>query len=80
MYIDEVESSPLAIFIQTDGCFSYLNPRFTLFDVPDTQAIIGKPVTEHIHPEDRDKVAERIRKLNEEQNPAPVPERADGAG
>jgi PAS domain S-box-containing protein len=62
-----VENAPEAIFLQKEGRFAYANPAaLTLFGVDDPKEIMGRGVLEFIHPDDRDRVAERIRLLNEE--------------
>ena len=61
-----VESSPYAIFIQTGGCFSYVNHgALLLFGASSAEEILGRRVLELIHPDYRSIVAERIHSLNE---------------
>lgn len=68
-----VETAPEAIFIQTQGYFSYLNPAGAeLFGVEEKSLLIGKPVIDFFHPDDRAIVSERIRILNEDRKSVPV--------
>jgi PAS domain S-box-containing protein len=65
-----VESAPYAIFIQTRGCFSYLNHgALLLFGASSAEEILGRRLVELIHPDFRSKVAERINALNELHQP-----------
>ena len=60
-----VEASPDGIFIQTGGRFRYLNPAArVLFGADVDQDLVGTPVLESFHPDVRETVAARIRKLN----------------
>ncbi|WP_170181264.1 PAS domain S-box protein [Chlorobaculum thiosulfatiphilum] len=79
-----VESAPDAIFIQTGGCFAYLNrSAVSLFGASKTEEILGRRVVDLVHPDFRDLVAERIRQLNKSQQAMPILEerilRLDGA-
>ncbi len=79
-----VESTPDAVFVQTRGVFSYLNPAaLALFGVSRTDQLVGESVVEHFHPECRVQVAERIQRLNTLKIPAPPARerilRADGS-
>ncbi|MFZ5775750.1 MAG: PAS domain S-box protein [Thermodesulfobacteriota bacterium] len=66
-----VESSPDAIFIQTNGRFAFVNPAtVALFGATDEKQLLGKPVLEQFHPEIRATAAERIRQLNTERQAA----------
>ncbi len=72
-----VEQSPEAIFIQTRGCFAYLNPAArVLFGATEAEPLVGRPVIELFHPDVRAMVASRIRRLNERrESQAPLTER-----
>lgn len=62
-----ISSAPDAIFIQTEGCFSFVNPRaLELFGAETEQQLLGQPVLERFHPDYRKGAAERIRGLNRE--------------
>jgi len=79
-----VESAPDAIFIQTNGCFAYLNPMAVeLFGAVDDKQLVGRPVPDRFHPDYREAILARIHRLNEERQFAPVSEekilRCDGA-
>lgn len=68
-----VESAPDAIFVQTNRRFAYVNSATVrLFGAKSAEQLIGKPVLERFHPDDRDAVADRIRQLNEEKIPVPT--------
>ncbi|MFP3998652.1 MAG: transporter substrate-binding domain-containing protein [Desulfobacterales bacterium] len=65
-----VESAPEAIFIQTEGCFAYLNPAAVkLFGADSDKELLGKPVMDRFHPDYHEVVKERIRLLNQEKKP-----------
>ena len=67
-----VESASNAIFLQREGRFAYANPASArLFGADGPDALIGLPIIERIHPDDRESVAERIRSLNEDLHDAP---------
>ncbi len=68
-----VESAPDAIFIQTGGCFAYLNrSAISLFGASKAEEILGRRIVDLIHPDYRDLVAERIRQLNKSQQGVPI--------
>lgn len=61
-----VEGAPEAIFIQIEQKFAYLNPAACkLFGIKSENELLGKPVIERFHPKFHEKIAERIKKLNE---------------
>lgn len=65
-----VEGAPDPIFIQTDNKFAYLNPAAcTFFGINSPEELIGTPILERVHPDNRDIVVERIRLLNVERKP-----------
>lgn len=79
-----VESAPEGIFIQTRGCFSYLNrTALLMFSAAAMDDLLGKEVLTSTHPDFRSIVAERIRGLNEQRRSAPALEekmlRLDGS-
>lgn len=60
-----IESAPDAIFVQTKGCFAYVNKAAQeLFGVDTPDRLLGTPVIEHFHPSDHEAIKERIRELN----------------
>jgi PAS domain S-box-containing protein len=68
-----VENAPDAIFIQTRGCFAYVNAAMVrLLGAQTPEQLVGRSILEIIQPDDRALVAERIRHINEarEQKPA----------
>jgi PAS domain S-box-containing protein len=57
-----VEHAPFAIFLESDLEFRYLNrAAATLFGASGTQQLVGTPVLDRVHPEDRAAVRERSR-------------------
>ncbi|MDZ7833918.1 MAG: ATP-binding protein [Desulfobacterales bacterium] len=67
-----VENAPDAIFIQTDGCFTYFNPAtLKLFGAKTAKELIGEPVINRFHPDHREAIKKRIRRLNQEKEPIP---------
>jgi PAS domain S-box-containing protein len=65
-----VESAPEAIFIQTEGRFAYVNPAASrLFGAETPDQLVGRTVLDQFHPDFREVVAGRIRRLNEERQP-----------
>ena len=79
-----VESAPEAIFVQSKGCFVYLNPAmFRLFGASTPEELLGKDIMERIAPEYHEAVHERIRVQRETGNTAPLMEqeylRLDGS-
>ena len=78
-----VETAPEAIFIQTRGCFAYLNPAAVgFFGAAGAEQLLGQPVADRIHPARRAAVLERLRHLDDIQQPVPLTEetilRCDG--
>lgn len=68
-----VESSPDAIFVQTDGRFAYLNSTaLNLFGAGSADDLLGSPVLERFHPDYRESVRERIRLLNQQKTKVPL--------
>ena len=68
-----VQSAPEAIFIQTKGCFAFLNPMAVqLFGAVDDKQLIGVPAVERYHPDCRASVLERMRQNNTEGVAVPV--------
>jgi PAS domain S-box-containing protein len=64
-----IESAPDAIFVQTKGCFAYVNKATQeLFGVDSPNSLLGTPVVEHFHAIDREAVKQRIRQLNVEKD------------
>ncbi len=61
-----VEGAPDPIFIQTDMKFAYLNPAACrLFGIISANELLGKPVMERFHPDNHEKIRQRIHDLNE---------------
>jgi PAS domain S-box-containing protein len=68
-----VESSPDAIFVQTDKRFAFLNnTAVRLFGADSMEVLRGKPVLERMHPDSREAVRKRIHTLNGEKSTVPL--------
>ena len=68
-----VETAPEAIFIQTDGRFSYVNAAgLRLFGATRPGDLVGQPVMDRFHPDFRGRIRERMRVLNEEKQQVPA--------
>ncbi|TVQ59796.1 MAG: PAS domain S-box protein [Phycisphaerales bacterium] len=66
-----VETSPDGVFIQSEGRFAFVNSTMVrMLGAPSSEEVIGRQVLDMFHERDRPAVAERIRRLNEEQIPA----------
>ena len=79
-----MESAPEAIFIQAHKCFAYLNAAtLRLFGATSKDQLLGRPILERGHADDRAAVTERSRYVNEEREPNPSAElrylRLDGS-
>jgi PAS domain S-box-containing protein len=71
-----VEWSPEAIVVHQDGCISYVNPAAaTVLGAASTGQLIGLPVLDLVHPDDRAQAADAIRRLLSEHKPTPLSER-----
>lgn len=67
------EDSPEGIFIQTDGLFSYNNKAaLEIFGVNKNEELTGTPVIERFHPDYRQIITERIKKLNSGKQKVPL--------
>ena len=79
-----VESSPDAIFVQTDGRFRYVNrAAVKLFGAVGPEDLLSRPVMERFHPQVHDAIRARIQQLNEQRRAVPRAEeiflRLDGS-
>jgi len=79
-----VEGAPDAIFVGTEGRFSYLNNKAcNLLGAESSYQLLGQPILDRIHPSFRDMVKERIRILYEDKESVPLAEevyiRLDGS-
>lgn len=79
-----VQSAPDAIFIQTNECFSYLNDRaLALFGASSPDQMLGRKVLDMTHPDYREMVGKRMRRVNTSRQALPVIEerllRLDGS-
>jgi len=70
-----VESSPDAIFIQTHGCFTYVNEAtLKLYGAKTTDELIGRQVVDQVHEDHKEAVRQRIHELNVLQRAVPMKE------
>lgn len=79
-----VDSSPDAILIHSAGRYVFANPAaLSLYGADHSGQLVGRPITDFVHPDSRQVVAERIKRLYEERKPVPLAEqrivRLDGA-
>lgn len=65
-----VDSAPLPIFIQTEGCFAYLNrAAVQTFGGGTVAELLGKPFIERFHPDIRDEANSYISNPDNSQQP-----------
>lgn len=70
-----VENAPDGIFVQTNGQFAYVNNAAArMFGAQTSAAMIGQPVLDRMHPDYRESVRERIRRLNVDRKAVPAVE------
>jgi PAS domain S-box-containing protein len=66
-YRSLVELSPVAIAVHRDGRYLYVNPAGArLFDAASPEDLVGRSVLDLVHPDDREAVSGRIRRIVEE--------------
>ena len=67
-----VETSPDAVLLLTDGRIAFVNRSGAkLYGAQRPEDLVGAPILDRVHPDDRDRVEERLRKLMQERLPAP---------
>lgn len=70
-----VEAAPDAIIVEAEGAFSYLNAAaLRHFGIAAAEQILGRPLLDSVHPDDRGRVREKLRMLNEEKAHVPAEE------
>jgi PAS domain S-box-containing protein len=70
-----VEGAPLGMFIQSAGCFQYLNPAaLSMFGAESLGQVIGQNSEDWVHPSGHSMIRQRIRTLEEEGMPVPFVE------
>lgn len=79
-----VELAPEAVFIQTGGCFAYVNGAAQqLFGARSAEELIGRSVLDLFRADQHEQISARIRMLNEDQKVVPSAEevcvRLDGS-
>jgi PAS domain S-box-containing protein len=71
-YRQLVELCPDGIFIQTQGKFSLVNrATLELYGAANAEELIGKPVLDFVHPQNREIVKKRLRQLQEDTKNVP---------
>lgn len=72
-----IESSPDAIFVQTQERFAYLNSSAVrLFGAQSERDLLGKSVMERFHPDSQGYIQDRIQRVNAETKQLPLLEAA----
>jgi len=70
-----VELSPEPIFVHADFKYVYVNPAFvSLMGASHAEELLGRSVLDHVHPDFRDAVRERVRLQVDEDKTPPVTE------
>ncbi|OIO54760.1 MAG: hypothetical protein COX57_06720 [Alphaproteobacteria bacterium CG_4_10_14_0_2_um_filter_63_37] len=65
-----VEISPNAVIVHSQGIVTFANPSAArVMGVSDPAELLGRNVMDHVHPDDRPTVAERIRQAMSEDRP-----------
>jgi len=68
-----VETSPDAVFVRDKHCFMYLNAAAVrLFGAVSEKDLIGTPIIERYHPEDRSKILQRMQMIEDNEKPLPL--------
>lgn len=79
-----VEVAPVPIGVHREGRWVYINPAgLRLLGAVDASEVIGRPIMDFVHPDDRGAILERVRHMEEKQNRPTPPQqfrmiRADG--
>jgi PAS domain S-box-containing protein len=67
-----VEGAPNGIFVQAEGVFAYLNAAaLHLFGAQTPDQLLGRPLHDRVRPQDRPKLQEQIRLVNERKRSIP---------
>lgn len=67
-----VELSPDAMYIQVDGRIAFINQAgVRLFGADRAEQLVGTSVLDHVHPDYREGIAERMRAVNSQRYEAP---------
>lgn len=70
-----VELSPQAIVVSCDGNFLYVNgAALRLWGASSEEELVGRSIFDVVHPDYRDSVKERVRKIQHDGIPAPLAE------
>ncbi|MBK8027330.1 MAG: PAS domain S-box protein [Chloroflexi bacterium] len=70
-----VQNAPEAIFVQTGGCFAFLNPAaLHLFGADSPEQLLGQTALDRLHPRFHTLVQEQIQRLNDLRQPVPAVE------
>jgi PAS domain S-box-containing protein len=72
-YRSLIELSPDAVIVHAEGKFLYLNPAaLALYGAVDAGKIIGHPVLEFVHPDDRESIRQRMQGAYDQRAKAPL--------
>ncbi|MCX6567311.1 MAG: PAS domain S-box protein [Candidatus Aminicenantes bacterium] len=67
-----VEGAPDGIFVQAEGVFAYLNAAaLRLFGAQTPDQLLGRPLHDRVRPQDRAKLQEQIKLINEKKRSIP---------
>jgi diguanylate cyclase (GGDEF)-like protein/PAS domain S-box-containing protein len=70
-----LDNAPDAVFIQVGGRFAYLNQKaLQYFGAKSADDLLGHPIIDRYHPDDRERLNERLLLLNERREPVPTME------
>jgi len=68
-----VHGAPDAIYVQTDGCYAYVNPAaVALLGAESAEELLGTPVLQRISVVHQEAARERMRRVNEDREHLPV--------
>ena len=74
-YRNLVEHSPYAVTLIQDGRLTYINPAgLRLLGASNASEVLGQEVLKFVHPEDRERIGERLQTVLRDQTPVPLTE------
>ncbi|MBL0141123.1 MAG: PAS domain S-box protein [Betaproteobacteria bacterium] len=72
-YRQFIELSPSGVFVQCEGRLAFLNPKAVAMFGGSLEAdLLGRPVLDFLHPDDREAIRERGRRINHERALGPL--------
>ena len=70
-----IEFLPQSVVVHIDGKIKYANPAaLALVGAESLEEVLDTSLLEFVHPDDRERIAERLRKLQTEKKPTPLTE------